>query len=313
MDDPVERFDVIIVGAGPAGLSAALMLGRCRRTVLLLDSGEPRNAASRALHGYLTQDGVTPWALRDQGRGDLKKYGTVKVREAKVTGARQLSPGFAVTFGQGETARSRLMLLATGRVDPLPDIPGFGSFFGRGVYHCPYCDGWEHRDQPLGVLGGDQDALETADLLRTWSPDVTVYTNAAPGLAAAEPSPPRPRVLTKSIHRLAGDSGRLERIIFSDGSAAKCDALFFPTPCEQRSSLPEQLGCLFCDDGSIRCTGHGATGVPGLFVAGNVRGGVHLAITAAAEGAEAAIALNRALLPGTHPEAHPADRDLECR
>jgi thioredoxin reductase len=289
------RYDVIIIGGGPAGLSAALMLGRCGRAVLVLDANEPRNGAARALHGYLTQDGIAPLELRERGEADLESYLSVQLRRARVERVRREAQEFAVVLGPGETVRSRLVLLATGRVDPLPAVPGAKEFYGRGVHHCPYCDGWEHRGRPLGVIGGKPGVLELADLLRTWSPDVTIYPDGQPEWPASDQRAKRLAVVTTRITRLEG-ADKLERLVLADGSVRPCDALFFCTSCAQRSVLPKELGCQFDDEDSVRCDGHRAVGVEGLYVAGNVRGGVHLAITAAAEGAEAAIAMNEELL-----------------
>ena len=139
------RYDVVIVGGGPAGLSAALMLGRCRRSVLVIDAGEPRNRVSRGLHGFLTQDGVRPEELRNRGRADAARYPSILLRDGRVIGATSDAGGFVITVATGEIVKARILLLATGRADPLPEISGAREFFGRGVHHCPYCDGWESR------------------------------------------------------------------------------------------------------------------------------------------------------------------------
>ena len=147
-------YDVIVVGAGPAGLSAALMLGRCRRSVVVFDNSKPRNAASRALHGYLTRDGIAPADFLQLARGELAQYDSVEIRSEEVTAAEcRPGDGFVVTVASGGTLRARKLLLATGVVDNLPDIPGFREMYGRSVFHCPYCDGWELCDRPLAVYG----------------------------------------------------------------------------------------------------------------------------------------------------------------
>jgi thioredoxin reductase len=289
------RYDVIIIGAGPAGLSAALMLGRCGRSVLVLDDDQPRNGASRALHGFLTRDGIAPRALRARARADLKSYPSVRLRGIHVTHIRREPGGFRVALGSGKIELSRLLLFATGRVDPLPQVCGAAKYFGRGVFHCPYCDGWEHRGQALGVYGRQPGAFELADLLRTWSADVTVYTDGRLQRRTSAGRVGKFQVVVDRIVRLEG--GReLKRVVLGDGTVRRCDALFFCTACAQRSPLPRQLGCQLDEEESVRCRGHRAVGVEGLYVAGNVRDGVHLAITAAAEGAEAAIAMNEELL-----------------
>lgn len=289
--------DVCIVGAGPAGLSAALVLGRCGRDVIVFDSGQPRNRASRALHGYLTRDGVHPLALRDLGRSELARYPSVHVREQPVVSARPTARGFVVAGEHGREVQARFLLLATGRADVLPLQPGFRQFYGRGVYHCPYCDGWEHRHQHLVAFGRNAAAAELALALLTWSSQVTLCTDGAGALAPhlrAQLDAFRIRVVPTPVAALHGDT-MLREVRFDGCAPLACDALFFSSALPQKSALPEALGCELDAAGAVVCERHAATRVPGLYVAGNVRGGVHLAIMAAAEGAEAAIAIDGAL------------------
>jgi thioredoxin reductase len=287
-------YDVIIIGAGPAGLSAALILGRCRRQVLVLDANQPRNQAARALHGYLTRDGIDPWRLRELGHADLARYTSVTLRQTNVEKARRSADGFEITTDAGAVEHARLLLLATGRVDPLPDISGFHEFYGRGVHHCPYCDGWENRGKKLVVFGSGRRVIDLAEELLTWSDSVTICSHGAPGWDHRARH--RFEIITDQVVALTGMEAGLDRVHFSQGFSITCDALFFCTECRQRSALPEQLGCELDDEASVVCVSNRAKGVAGLYLAGNVRGGVHLAITAAAEGAEAAIAINEALL-----------------
>jgi thioredoxin reductase len=290
-------LDVVIIGGGPAGLSAALWLGRCGRRTRLFDDDRPRNAASQGLHGFLTRDGTPPRELRTLARTELAAYPTVEVRATTVTAVRREEGAFVVTARDGTTTLARVVLLATGRVDRVPDVPGFRALLGRGVYHCPYCDAWEHRGQRVAVYGEEEAAFGLADTLRGWTDDLLICPAGPRTRATWAPW----RVASGNIVRLvASTEGRLQRLLFDDGASVACDALFFCAECRQRSPLPEALGCAFDDEGAVRCEGLAATNVPGLFVAGNVRGGVHLAIVAAAEGAEAAIAINRFLL-GQNP------------
>ena len=149
----VEMHDVVIAGGGPAGLSAALLLGRARRRVLVCDTGQPRNALSHALNGFVTRDGIEPARFRRIAREQLKRYPTVEYRREEAVDVTRRGEHFEVTFRRNAEARCRAVLLATGRIDILPAVDGAVELFGRGVYPCPYCDGWEHRDQPIAVYG----------------------------------------------------------------------------------------------------------------------------------------------------------------
>jgi len=154
---PVINYDAVIVGAGPAGLSAAILLGRCRRQTLVCDSGEYRNASSEAIHAFIGRDGTHPDLLRERGRGELVSYPSVELRDIAVHTARRTQTGFDVELADGQEIHCRVLLLATGGVDELPPLPGLDRCYGRSVFHCPYCDGWEQRDRPIAVYGRGQE------------------------------------------------------------------------------------------------------------------------------------------------------------
>jgi len=297
---PTE-FDAAIVGGGPAGLSAAIVLGRSRRRVLLLDHGQPRNYAAQAVHCFLGHDGIAPFALRDLGRAEAQKYG-VEILDAKVIAARcnnasqNQKPTFEIET-KTQTFSSRTLLLATGVVDDLPDIPNFKQFYGRTVHHCPYCDGWEHRDQRLVAFGRGSSAAKLAMELRTWSPNIIACSNGEPL------SDDDRRTLTElkidcreeKVARLVGKNGALRQVEFTSGPPLDCDALFFSAGQGQRSRLAEMLGCEENEDDLIKKEGKQHTCVEGLFIAGDADCDVQFAIVAAAEGAVAAAAINNYL------------------
>lgn len=292
-------YDVIIVGGGPAGLSAALVLGRARRRVLVCDAGRPRNAAAVESHNYLTRDGVGPGEILRLGREEIARYG-VEFRATTVASAGRGGAGrggFEVVTESGERFASRTLLLATGVVDVLPDIPGFREFYGRGVHHCPYCDGYEYRDRRIVAYGRGDKAVGLALNLRSWSPRVVA---CADGGAVADGQWGRCRrreiaVRTERVVGLEGRDGRVRRVVFAEGPPVECDAVFFNTEQFQRSDLPRQLGCRYDPKGHVATEHRQGTGIPGLFVVGDADDDVQFVIVAAAEGATAAVALNRQL------------------
>ena len=294
------RYDVIIVGAGPAGLSAALMLGRCSRSVLICDTGRPRNAASHAMHGYLSRDGVPPLEFLAMGRKELERYDTVSLRQVEVVEA-SCAPDkqFDVTLATGENIRSRKLLIATGVVDNLPTIEGFRELYGRSVFHCPYCDGWEVRDQPLAIYGRGERGLGLSLELTAWSRDLVLCTDgdadidrdgydrlARNGIIVRE----------ERIVRLEGTEGRLDHVVFATGERLPRRALFFTTGQFQRSDLSTRLGCEINEKGTVRTGKYETTHLPGLYVAGDASRAVQWVVVAAAEGAEAAFAINSDLI-----------------
>ncbi len=290
-------YDTIIVGGGPAGLSAALMLGRCRRRVLVCDDGHPRNAASHALHGFLTRDGTDPAEFLRMARAELGTY-DVEMRETQVADASRTETGFDVTLDDGTRLSSRTLLLATGIVDRVPNIEGFEAFYGRSAHHCPYCDGWEVRDQPLAAYGRGKHGLMFSQTMRRWSRDLILFTDGPSRLrkSAREKLQRLGIELCETrIARLEGTDGILERIVLDSGETIARRALFFTLGWNQRSNLAAELGCKLNREVGVQCNKHRETCVPGLYVAGDASRDVQLVIVAASEGTQAAFAINTAL------------------
>jgi thioredoxin reductase len=294
-----NSFDVIIIGAGPAGLNGALVLGRCRRRVLLCDAGNPRNAASHGLHNYLTRDGINPAEFLRIGREELKSYKTVELRQIEVTDARLLDHRFEVTLSNGVRAVARKLLIATGVIDEIPNLEGVDSFYGRSVFHCPYCDGWEMRDQPLAVYGKGENGLGLALELILWSRDLVLCTDGPAELSAAglaRLAQHHIPVHEEKILRLEGKGDVLSQIVFAEGQTIQRRAMFFSTGQRQASELPKKLGCEFTEQGCVATGEYEATNVPGLYVAGDASRLVQFVIVAASEGAQAAVAINKELI-----------------
>lgn len=290
-----EMLDVVIVGGGPAGLAAALTLGRVRRETLVVDAREPRNAASPAMHNFLSRDGTPPAELSEIARAELEAYPSVQVREGVVSRIRRLGgDGFEVALGGGEAVRARRVLLATGVVDELPPIEGLAALWGRAVLHCPYCHGWEVRDAPLAVLGASPARALLALHLTRLSGDVALLTNGE----ALDEAGVR-RLLERSgiaireepIVRVEGEGDDVVRIVFDGAPPLVRRAIFAQSRTRQRSALAEELGCEILEDGSVAVDDFGRTSVPGVFAVGDMArrttmpGPVAAVIAAAASGA----------------------------
>jgi thioredoxin reductase len=296
-------FDVAIVGGGPAGLSAALMLGRCRRRVLVLDLGQPRNRRSQALHGYLTRDGIAPSALIEIGRRELQPYG-VDLRPVGVTAAQLVDDHYRISLADGTGEDARYLLIATGVIDDLPAIPGFEECYGRSIFHCPYCDGWERRDRPLAAFGRGAEVAGLALALKTWSADILACTHGAPLERRLRERLARNGIQTRvePIARIEHADGALRRIAFTSGEALEREALFFATAQHPQSSLAITLGCALNRRGTVKTGSLCDTNIPRVYVAGDASRDAQFVVVAASEGMKAAVAINKAL---QHEELEP--------
>lgn len=307
-EDGRSRYDVVVVGAGAAGLSAALVLGRSGRKVLVLDGGEPRNAPADASHGFFTRDGVHPGEMLRIGREQLAPYPNVKCRAGRATEASGTDGAFEVALEDGEVVAARKLVLATGVLDELPGRPGFRELWGKGVYHCPYCHGWEVRDKALAVLARPEAAFQRVALIRTWSRDLALLTDGVGGLSEDD----RKKLDTLSIpvyeekiSRLEGDPARpgggLERIVFEDGFALEREGIFYVPPQRLRSGLAGALSSeLSAPVPTVEFVKAEPltreTTVAGVYSVGDtVAGPGQSVVLASASGAAAAYVLNHAL------------------
>lgn len=291
--------DVVVVGGGPAGLSATLVLARCGRQVLLCDSGHSRNAASPHLNGFLTRDGTDPDLLRGLGRSELSKYDTVRTWDDEVVDAQRTESGFTVTLSDLTMVPTRKLLLATGVLDEVPQVEGFNMLYGQSAFHCPYCDGWEWRDQPLMIYGKGERGEGLALELTAWSEDLVLCTDGPSHLSMDD----RVRLAANGIivnedpiARFESKHGLLQFVHFANGNKLERRAMFFSCGERQGSDLAAKLGCDFTPKGTVETAGFEKTQVPGLYVAGDAARSVQLSIIAAGHGAEAAFAINTELL-----------------
>ena len=287
-------WDCIMVGAGPAGLNAALVLGRARRRVLVLDDGQPRNYATHEMHGVLGHDGLDPADLRARGRTEIARYGP-EVVAAEVRAAEVLDGTLRVTSSRGVDL-TRTVLLATGMLDEVPDIPGFAEVWGISAHTCPYCDGFEHRDERIAVLAAGARGEHRAILLRQWSDDVVLLSNGPHGLDADQLARMQalgiPIIETPVVALDSDEGGRLRRLRLEDEETLDRDALFFYVGWQLRNDVARRLGCELRDDGSIAVDSSQATTVDRVYAAGNCADPRALVPAAAGSGATAAVAIN---------------------
>ena len=307
----MSHYDVAIVGGGAAGLSAALVLSRARRAVLVIDAGAPRNAPAAHMHGFLSRDGLPPGELVAAGRREVNGYGGAILESTVTDVVPHGQHGFTTILNGGQQISARRLLVTTGLLDELPNIPGLRERWARDVLHCPYCHGYEVRDRPLGVLGGAPGAVRYAQIVRQWTHDLVYFT--APGLLTAAE---RTQLDARAIGVVEGvieqlvidDADRLRGVQMHDGRVIARDALFVPPRFVPNSSLLVGLGCDVDADGWVTTDPTGRTSVSGVWAAGNVVDPRAQVITAAGASSAAAIALNADLVD---EDVRTAVRDLD--
>ncbi|GGM60642.1 thioredoxin reductase [Longimycelium tulufanense] len=294
------EYDVVVVGGGTAGLAAGMMLARSRRRVVVVDAGEPRNAPAAHLHGFLSRDGMSPAELLEVGRGEVVRYGG-ELLEGRVRDVERLEErGFRIWLASGGELTTRGVLVATGLRDELPEIPGLRVRWGMDVLHCPYCHGYEVRDAPIGVVGGDNRpfTMHQASLVRQWSADVVFFPNRITVDAEERErlTARGIRIVEGEVARLVVDDGRLSGVELADGQVVSRTAVFVGPRFVPHDELLTELGCEIGENGWVAADAMGRTSVPGVWAAGNVVAEGAQAINAAGAGSLAAIGLNHYLL-----------------
>ena len=293
-----RRVDVVIVGGGPAGLSAALVLGRCRRDTVLFDDGNYRNAPARHMRGFLTRDRTSPRELRQLAHADVERYPSVTIIPETIVDARGPAGSFSVITKAGEEYTCGALLLATGFRDTQPAVAGARELHGDLVVPCPYCDAWEVRDQPLAAFSyPDERGARYALLLAQWTRDVVLCADKRPQLGDGlrrELAERGVRVEHRELRSVEREGDGL-RLVFAEGQSLWRRKLFYHLGGEPASSLASRLGAACAENGGVETTRKGETNVPGLFVAGDASRDVLQAIVAAGEGAAAAVTINEYL------------------
>lgn len=270
------EFDVLIVGGGPAGLSAALNLGRARSRVLVIDADRPRNAATMRSHGFLTRDGIAPHELRRLARDELAAYPNVEVRSrVRVVSLRATDAGFTAEIGRREpagTATASAVLLANGLRETLPEVPNLRGYYGISLFSCAACDAWELQDRRLALIGESRDLADRARLIARWTASLTVFTNGSDVVSAAEEAELAAagvEVLRHPIVELVGERGRLEAVRLSDGTSIAVDGGFVRPEWETDLSFLDGIQPAVDDAGNLLTDRSGRTDVPGLYAAGD--------------------------------------------
>ncbi|MDR9854019.1 NAD(P)/FAD-dependent oxidoreductase [Paenibacillus sp. VCA1] len=289
-------YDCAIVGGGPAGLNAALVLGRARRNVAIFDDDQPRNRVTRASHGFITRDGVTPADFRRIAYEEVLKYPSVRHWQTGVTGVRKTKNGFCVLTASGKAVEARKLIFASGLKEVLPNIEGLHEYYGKSVFNCPYCDGWEMRDRPLAVISEEPSVFHMAKLLYNWSKDLIVCTNGGAPLTDEQRQRLESRgirVIRTQVVAFSGHDGQLESIRFADGSLIERGGAFITPKFLPKAEFKDALGYETNDDGGIAVDAAGRSSVKGIYAAGDaayVR--PSQVVYAAAAGSKVAITVN---------------------
>lgn len=300
-----ERYDVVVVGGGPAGLSAGLWLARYRLRAVVFDSDTPRNAVTWGVHGYLGLQDPAPAELRRLGREQAERAGA-RVECATVERIEGARDHFRVTLHDGRSVGARRVLLATGLRDIKPEVPGFDDFYGSSIWHCPDCDGPEVTGLRVAVLGWGTGIAKFCMYLKTWTDDLVLLTHSQPARMSTEAMEALERhgipVRREAIVRLEGRDGCLERVVLHRGEPEEVQAMFFHISCGPGSTLAADLGCALVDsrdedEGILEVDADFETTVPGVYAAGDIVPGSRLAIRAASEGVRAAMGIHKSLIP----------------
>ncbi|WEK53731.1 MAG: NAD(P)/FAD-dependent oxidoreductase [Candidatus Cohnella colombiensis] len=292
-------IDVAIIGGGPAGLNAALILGRAKKSVVVIDEGRPRNRVTRESHGFLTRDGINPSDFRKIAKEQISAYPSVKFVKDIAVAIHGTDGYFRIMTAQGSSYWSKKLLFAVGMKDLPIDIKGLIDVYGKSAFVCPYCDGWEWRDQPLVLIGNGARAMHMAKVIAGWTKRYLICTNGPDDWTNEQREELKQHnipTFVSPIDRIESSDGMVQRVALSDGTIITCSAIFFAPTLTAGSDLPRALGCNTTEAGTVIVDGFGKTSVPGIYSAGDVASEMYQVITAASMGALAGMGINGELL-----------------
>lgn len=267
-----KQFDVIIIGGSYSGLAAAMALGRALKKVLIIDSGKPCNAQTPHSHNFLTQDGKTPSEITTIGKLQVQKYSTIEFFNGLATQGKKLENGFEIQVASGEIFQGTKLIFATGIKDTMPNIEGFSDCWGISSLHCPYCHGYEVRNEKTGILGNGEYGYELAKLISNWTKELTLYTNGKSTLTIEQTlklEKHQIKIIETEIAKLEHSYGYVENIIFKDGTKSPVKAIYSRNAFSQHCTIPESLGCALTDDGYLKADQFQESTVNGVYVCGD--------------------------------------------
>ncbi|CAH0122796.1 MULTISPECIES: NAD(P)/FAD-dependent oxidoreductase [unclassified Paenibacillus] len=293
-----QLFDVAIIGGGPAGLNAALVLGRARKHIAVIDEGRPRNAVTREAHGFLTRDGIRPGEFRRIAKEEISAYPSVRFVAETAVSIAGTDGRFQIETEQGQTIASKKILFAVGMKDRPLGIPGLAEVYGKSAFVCPYCDGWELRDQPLVIIVKGAGLMHFAPLISGWTNRFTVCTNGPDELTDTQREELQRHqvpLYDSPIRSIDSNEGIVQQVVLEDGTTVPCRGIFFQPELVTGSDLPRAIGCQMTEAGAVVVDEFGKTNVPGVYSAGDAASRMYQAIAAASMGAIVAAAMNNEL------------------